>query len=322
MNQSPTRQLIKRGLQWLLSHFDDEEDLAVRLIASRRQRRPRPPTSVAYSRRELLHPHAPTIAPHSGGRIIEVIDGGGGGGGGNTEKSWDAGILVPQTYFQPHNAYYASPNGVSVKANGDIVVLESQNLARKIYTYDGTAWDDGLALASEAVMGAYPQGIAVKANGDYLVVSAPQNNQPSKIFTYSFATNSWDNGFSAPAGATNCKGIAVKANGDIVIVGGSRRLYTYTPSTQTWAPAVALPSWMYSPGGLGIGAGDELLICFRLQNNGPESIASIKNGVWSGSIPGPQNQSLDYYQLDGVAAKANGDIVVVNVIDDLLFTYS
>ena len=80
--------------------------------------------------------------------------------------SWDAGIAVPSGE--------GSPQGVAVKANGDIVI--AGRITDKIYTYSNGSWDAGIAVPSGETL---PQGVAVKANGDIVLVG----NSTDRVYT-------------------------------------------------------------------------------------------------------------------------------------------
>ena len=207
-------------------------------------------------------------------------------------SGWDAGIAVPSVAD--------SARGVSVKANGDLVIVDTAT--NKIYTYDGSTWNAGLAVPSGT---SDPQGVAVKANGDLVLVDSSSD----KVYTYS--GSSWNAGLAVPSVADSARGVSVKANGDLVIVDYTTdEVYTYSGST--WDAGLAVPLVANNPSGVAVKANGDLV----LVDSSSGKVYTYSGSSWDAGIAVPSGTS----DPRGVSVKANGDLVIVDAGTDKVYT--
>ena len=206
--------------------------------------------------------------------------------------TWDVGIALPSGA--------TNPQGVAVKANGDLVLVDAGT--DKVYTYSGSTWNAGLAVPSGT---SAAQGVAVKANGDLVLVDGITD----KIYTYS--GGSWDAGLAVPSGTRNPRGVSVKANGDLVFVDtATNKIYTYSGSS--WDAGIAIPSGTRNPRGVSVKANGDLV----LVDSSSDKVYTYSGSSWDAGIAVPSGTG----SARGVAVKANGDLVLVDGGTDKVYT--
>ena len=207
-----------------------------------------------------------------------------------TTPAWQTGVALASGFD--------NPVGITVKQNGDVVVLDS---ADGISTYSGGSWSTPIALP---ILAFSPQGIAVKPNGDIVVVHRDVNNG-GKIFTYDVSASAWNpNSFPIPSTLTHVSGIAVKPNGDTVVVDyGTDKFYTLSG---IWDAGVALPSGVsVNAQGIAVNHDGDILVVFNNINR------YYKYDVSAGTWDSGTTIVTATGHLLGIAVAPDQDIYVV-----------
>ena len=188
-------------------------------------------------------------------------------------------------------------------ALGDILIVGTQT--RKIYRYNGSSWDAGLASPSTETV---PAGLAVDpSNGDLLVVGSVTD----KIYRYS--GGSWNSGLSVPSAEGISRGLAIDTNGDLLVVGLSTgKIYRY--SSGSWNTGLARPSGSGSLQGLAVDPSNRDILVLA---GNTRKVYRYHNSTWDSGLAIPSAET----QPEGVAIDTNGDILVVGRATDKIYRY-
>ena len=157
---------------------------------------------------------------------------------------WDSGVSQTERI----NGVVTGPGssaGLSIKANGDIVVSRLGSTHTFVFVYSGGHW---------AQVAPFPVGVAgveglVTYGND--VISMYSSDPTSKIYTYDGA--SWDAGIDPPPVATDIKGLARNSAGRFLVVDvDTRKIYTQTLTGWDTVNTLDIPALASNPTGLAI----------------------------------------------------------------------
>ena len=188
-----------------------------------------------------------------------------------------------------------APQGVAVKANGDLYVVDSVGddlwLVNPADSDDETG-DYGLVGTLPSGLTA-PQGVAVKANGDLYVV----DNVGDELWLVNPADPDDETGDyglvgTLPSGLTVPTGVAVKANGDLYVVDNvaifGDELWLVNPAdpddeTGDYGLVGTLPSGLTVPTGVAVKANGDLYV-----------VDSFGDELWLVNPADPDDETGDY----------------------------
>ena len=186
--------------------------------------------------------------------------GSGGDGGGASVYTYNGSTLSTYSALTRPSGSSTFGTTVAISANGSTAVVGDPNNfdattgtdgAATVYTFNGSGWSSGVALAVPSTAGDFGNSVAISASGNEILVGDPDggDNSTGAVTEFTLSGGTWSAGTALPTPATTetfGTTVALSANGNVALVSdpgppGPGSVIPYTLSNGSFSEGNPLP---------------------------------------------------------------------------------